>query len=191
MVVGYLIEIRFHGRGGQGIVTAATILAEAIFLEGRWTQMIPHFGDERRGAPVSCFVRLNDKPIRLTSELMKPDCIVVADPMLPKVVDVEAGLKEGGVALFNDERPPEAIATNVKLSKIATVDATSVAVEIFGRTAIPITSTAMLGAFSVATGWVKLDSLLAAIRERFSGEIGQKNIRAARLGYERARVKTL
>ncbi|MEM2702865.1 MAG: 2-oxoacid:acceptor oxidoreductase family protein [Candidatus Bathyarchaeia archaeon] len=186
-----MIEIRFHGRGGQGIVTAATILAEAIFLEGRWTQMIPHFGDERRGAPVCCFVRVDDKPIRLASEFMRPDCIIVADPMLPKVVDVEAGLKDGGVALFNDERPPEAIKTNVKLSKIASVDATSVAVETFGQTAITITGTVMLGAFSATTSWVKLDSLLASIRERFSGEVCQKNVAAAKLGYERTRVKNI
>lgn len=184
-----LIEIRLQGRGGQGTVTAAAILAGAFFSEGKWAQMIPHFGDERRGAPVKAHIRIDDKPIRLTSEITEPDCIVVLDSKLPAVVNVEEGLKEGGIAVFNDRRSPEEIVTKVKLSKVATVDATGIAVEIFGQTAIPITNTAMLGAICAATGWVKLDSLLTPIKEIFSGEIRDKNIKAVKMGYERVKVK--
>lgn len=190
-MVCWLIEIRFYGRGGQGLGTAAIILAEAALSEGRWSQMIPHFGAERRGAPVSYYVRIDDKPIRLMSEAMRPDCIVVADSILPKVIDVEAKLKEWGTALFNDARSPEEITTKVNLSKIATVDATSVAIEIFGRRSIPATSTALLGAFSVTTGCVKLDSILASIKKRFPGEIGAKNAEATKMGYERTKIKKL
>lgn len=189
--MSWLIGIRLHGRGGQGAVTAATILARAALSEGQWSQVIPGYGVERRGAPVKAFVRIDDKPIRLTSELMKPDCIVVLDQRLPRVIDVEEGLKKGGIMLLNDKRSPEEIRTRVKLSKVATVDATGVAVEIFGRTAIPITNTAMLGAFSAATHWVKLDSLLAFINERFSGGICEKNIKAAKTGYKRTKAKIL
>lgn len=153
--------------------------------------MIPGYGVERRGAPVKAFVRIDDKPIRLTSELMKPDCVVVLSQKLPRVVDVEEGLKKGGIVLLNDRKSAEEIRTKVKLLKIATVDATGAAVELFGRTAIPITNTVMLGAFSAATDWVKLDSLLAFIEERFSGQMCEKNIKAAKMGYERTKVKTL
>jgi len=184
-----LIEIRFHGRGGQGAVTAAEILADAIFREGKHTQKIPLYGSERRGAPVTAFVRIDDKPITITSGVYTPDCVFILDPKLPKITNVAAGLKPGGIAIMNSARVPEEVDLGVKLSKVATLDATGVAIEVFGPTAIPITNTAMLGALSASTGWVKLDSLFEPITERFSGQVGERNITAAKLGYERVKVK--
>ena len=185
-----LIEIRFHGRGGQGAVTAAEILADAIFREGKYTQKIPLYGSERRGAPVTAFVRIDEKPITITSGVYSPDCIFVLDPRLPKITNVAAGLKVGGIAIMNSTRAPGEVDLGVKLSKVATVDATGVAIEVFGPTAIPITNTAMLGALSAATGWVKLDSLFDPIAERFPGQMTGRNVNAAKLGYERVKVKT-
>ena len=173
------IEIRIHGRGGQGAVIGAEILADALFREGKYSQKIPVYGAERRGAPVVAFVRFDEKPITLTCGVYNPDCIVVLDPKLQKTVNVAAGLKEGGVAILNETKDPEDIDLGVNLSKIATVDATSIAVDVIGPQAIPITNTVMLGALSKATGWIKLESLFDPIRERFPGEIGEKNIKAA------------
>lgn len=184
-----MIEVRFHGRGGQGAVTAATILADAIFREGRFTQKIPFYGGERRGAPVSAFVRIDEKPIRRTSAIYTPDCIVILDPALRKTVDVEAGLKKGGVAVINDPRAPAEVETRAELGKLGTVDATGIAVELFGPSAIPITNTIMLGAFSATTGWVCLKSLLDPVRETFPGALGEKNVSAVRMGFERTKTK--
>ena len=183
------IEIRIHGRGGQGAVIGAEILADALFREGKYSQKIPVYGAERRGAPVVAFVRFDEKPITLTCGVYNPDCIVVLDPKLQKTVNVAAGLKEGGVAILNETKDPEDVDLGVNLSKIATVDATSIAVDVIGPQAIPITNTVMLGALSKATGWIKLESLFDPIRERFPGEIGEKNIKAAEMGYEKVRVK--
>jgi len=184
-----MIEVRFHGRGGQGAVTAATILADAIFREGRFTQKIPFYGGERRGAPVSAFVRVNEKPIRRTSAIYNPDCIVVLDPAIRRSVNVEAGLKRGGVAVLNDPRSPTEVVTKAELGKLATVDATGIAVGLFGPSAIPITNTIMLGAFSAATGWVRLESLFDPVREAFPGALGEKNVTAVRMGFDRTKVR--
>jgi 2-oxoacid:acceptor oxidoreductase gamma subunit (pyruvate/2-ketoisovalerate family) len=186
-----MIEVRFHGRGGQGIVTGAHLLAEAIFRGGKWVQMIPSYGGERRGAPVMASLRIDDKPIRITSQVERPDCIIVFDPIMPDVVDTEAGLKEGGVAIFNDRRSPDDLKFNYKLSKIATVDATGVAVEVFGRTAIPITNTAMVGAFAACTGWADLNRLVEVAGIEFRGEMAVKNATAVRMGFQKTRVKNL
>ena len=186
-----MIDIRFHGRGGQGVVTAARILAEALFKTGKWTQMIPFYEGERRGAPVKAFLRIDEKPVRITSQVSTPYCIVVLDPILPKVEDVTAGLKEGGIALFNEAKHPEELDIGVKLSKIGVVDATSIAVKVFGRTAIPITNTAMIGAFSAFTRWVELDILSDIIKRIYPGEIGEKNIEALKKGYKKVQIKTV
>jgi 2-oxoisovalerate ferredoxin oxidoreductase gamma subunit len=186
-----MIEIRFHGRGGQGSVTGAEILADAAFREGKWSQKIPVYGGERRGAPVMAFLRIDDKKVTINSPIETPDCIIVLDQMLPKIANVTRGLKEGGIAVLNDTEPPEKVDLGVKLSKIATVDATGVSNELFGPRSIPITNTTMLAAFCKATGWVKLETLFEPIKERFGGRISEANIEAAKRGYNRVKIKEL
>jgi len=117
-----LKEIRIHGRGGQGSVTAAELLAHAAFFEGKWTQAFAHFGAERRGAPVKAFARISDEPILVHSQIYNPDYIIVLDPYLYKLLDVAAGLKRDGIVVMNTTQKPEE--TNIGNSRIATVDAT-------------------------------------------------------------------
>ncbi len=173
-------EIRFHGRGGQGAVTAARLLAEAAFIEGKYCQAFPFFGAERRGAPVVAFTRIDDKPIRIRTEIYEPDYVVVLDPTLLKVIDVAAGLRRGGIVVANTKKVPKGIQ-----GKIVAVDATTIAVEILGA---PITNTAMLGAFAKATGLVSLDSIVKAIQGKFKGKLGEKNVAAVKAAYERTAV---
>ncbi len=156
-----MIEIRFHGRGGQGAVTAVKILASAIYLEGKYTQAIPMYGTERRGAPVVAFCRIDDTRIRERDLVHEPDIVVVLDPLLSRSVDVTEGLKQGGLVLINypGTYKETGLAGNFK---IATVDATKIALDVIGR---PITNTAILGAFAKATGLVKLESLEEADQE--------------------------
>lgn len=132
-----MIEIRFHGRGGQGAVTASRILATAAFLEGKHSQSIPMYGTERRGAPVTAFVRIGEKNQMVRSLIHEPDYVVVLDPLLRKTVNITEGLKDTGKVVVNSSVPPK----NVELDKdvsCATVDATGIALEILGR---PITNT--------------------------------------------------
>jgi pyruvate ferredoxin oxidoreductase gamma subunit/2-oxoisovalerate ferredoxin oxidoreductase gamma subunit len=139
-----VIEIRFHGMGGQGAVMGALILAEAAFSEGRYAQKIPVYGGMRRGGDVTVFLRLDDKPVRRTSGVYEPDALVVLDPALTAHERVRRGLKEGGMAILNDERSPGEVDLGVELSKVATVDATGISTEVLGQRAIPITNTATL-----------------------------------------------
>jgi len=183
-----LIEIRFHGMGGQGAVMGALILAEAAFAEGKYAQKIPVYGGARRGGDVTVFLRLNDKPIRRTSGIYEPDAVIVMDPTLKKQPFVRAGLKEGGTAILNDEVKPKEVDLGVKLGLVATVDATSLSTEVFGQRAIPIVNTPMLGAISKATGWVKLESLSGPIKHQLPGKLGELNIKACLRGYEAVKV---
>lgn len=169
-------EIRFHGRGGQGAVTAAHLLANAAFLEGKFCQAFPFFGAERRGAPVVAFTRVDDKPIRVRTQVYEPDYVVVLDPTLLRVVDVSAGLKRDGIVVVNATEVPEGVS-----GRVVNVDATSIATEILGR---PITNTTMLGAFAGVTELVSLESITKSIRGKFRGEAGEKNVAAARAAYE-------
>ncbi len=155
-------EIRFHGRGGQGAVIASNILANAAFLEGKDVQAFPYFGVERRGAPVTAFTRLDDKPIRIKFFIYNPNYVIVLDESLLKAVDVTAGLKDPGVVVINSTRTPEEM--GMTQYKVATVDATSIALEVgLGSKVAPIVNTIMLGAFSIATSEIKLDSILESI----------------------------
>jgi 2-oxoacid:acceptor oxidoreductase gamma subunit (pyruvate/2-ketoisovalerate family) len=155
-------EIRFHGRGGQGAVIASNILANAAFLEGKDVQAFPYFGVERRGAPVTAFTRLDDRPIRIKYFIYNPNYVVVLDESLLKAVDVTAGLKDPGIVVINTKRTPGEM--DMTQWKVATVDATSIALDHgLGSKVAPIVNTIMLGAFSVATGEVKLDSILESI----------------------------
>ncbi|AMM53883.1 pyruvate/ketoisovalerate ferredoxin oxidoreductase subunit gamma [Pyrococcus kukulkanii] len=182
-----MIEIRFHGRGGQGAVTAANILAEAAFLEGKYVQAFPFFGVERRGAPVTAFTRIDDKPIRIKTQIYEPDIVVVLDPSLLETVDVTAGLKDNGIVIINTEKSKEEVLEKLKKKpkKLALVDATTIALEVLG---LPITNTAILGAVAKATGLVKVDSIKEAIKNTFSGELGEKNAKAAQEAFEKTQI---
>jgi 2-oxoacid:acceptor oxidoreductase gamma subunit (pyruvate/2-ketoisovalerate family) len=159
-----MIEIRFHGRGGQGAVVASNLLAMAAFREGKDVQAFPYFGVERRGAPVTAFTKIDEKPVRVKSQIYEPDHVIVMDSSLLKAVDVTQGLKNGGVVLINTDKKPESI--NGVKGKIATVDATTIAVKHgLGSKEAPIVNTAILGAFAKATGIVKIDSLVESILE--------------------------
>lgn len=174
-------EIRIHGRGGQGSVTAAELIAIAAFEDKKFSQAFPAFGVERRGAPVMAFARIADRPIRIRSQVYEPDYVVVQDVTLLDVVNVAAGLKPDGKIIINTDRPKE----NLKLStkaQVVTIDATRIAMEILGR---PIVNTTLLGAFCGATKEVGLESLNKAISERFKGELGRKNLLAIKTAYER------
>jgi len=179
-----LKEIRIHGRGGQGSVTAAELLAHAAFIEGRWVQAIPYFGAERRGAPVKAFARISDKPILLHSQVYNPDYVIVLDPAIYKVVDVTEGLKKDGIIIINTTKRPEEM--KMKDWRLATVDATGIALELNLLVAgLPVVNTSILGSFAKATDEVKLTSVLRAIKETWSGGAAEKNVKAAELAYGR------
>ncbi|WP_292459613.1 pyruvate ferredoxin oxidoreductase subunit gamma [Methanothermococcus sp.] len=170
-----MIEIRFHGRGGQGAVTAAQILAKAAFYDGKFSQAFPFFGVERRGAPVMAFTRIDDKKIRLRSQIYEPDYVVVQDPTLLDTIDVTSGLKKGGKIVINTNK-------DIKLEgyDTYTIDATDVALEVLG---LPIVNTVILGAFTGVTGEVTIDSLKKAIMDTFPKKLGEKNAKAAEVAY--------
>ncbi|MHC1627103.1 MAG: pyruvate ferredoxin oxidoreductase subunit gamma [Methanoculleaceae archaeon] len=175
-------ELRIHGRGGQGSVTAAELIAVAAFKSGLYSQAFPAFGVERRGAPVQAFVRLSDKKIRLRSQVYNPDYVIVQDSSLIADVNVFQGLKSGGIALVNTERPEGIRAPDGV--RLVTIDATTIALEELG---VPITNTTLMGAFAAATGEIGLTPLVESLEERFSGELGTKNVNAARRAYETVR----
>ena len=180
-----LKEVRFHGRGGQGAVTAAELLAKAVFNEGRYVQAFALFGAERRGAPVKAFARIDDKEIFIRSQIYRPDYVVVLDSALLEIIDVTEGLKEGGLVLINTRKRPEEtqLGTNYRL---ATVDATSIALELSLLVAgLPVVNTAILGAFARATDEVKLKSVTYVIKEEWPGKVGEKNAYAAELAFQK------
>jgi len=177
-----LKEIRIHGRGGQGSVTAAEVLAKAAFKDGITSQAFPAFGSERMGAPVRAFVRLSDGPIRTRAVIEEPDYLIVQDPTLFEQVDVFSGMKEGGAALVNTERPGEIdVPDGVTLKAVA---GTRIAMDVIGR---PIPNMVMVGAFAGMTGLVSLESIQAAVKERFAGKVGEMNAEAVAKAYEAAK----
>jgi 2-oxoacid:acceptor oxidoreductase gamma subunit (pyruvate/2-ketoisovalerate family) len=180
-----LREIRIHGRGGQGAVTAAKILGEAAISEGKWAQKSAVYGGERRGAPVQAFIRIDNKPIRDTHNVIEPDCIIVIDTTLSSQINVCTGLKPDGYAIIHSTKEPAEIKLETTPKVVSTLDALSLSVEIFGPRSIPIVNTSMLGSFARTTGWVELESLSGPIIKNFGEMRGEQNIRAARLGFER------
>jgi 2-oxoacid:acceptor oxidoreductase gamma subunit (pyruvate/2-ketoisovalerate family) len=177
-------EIRIHGRGGQGSVTAAEVLAHAAFIEGKCVQAFPIFGAERRGAPVKAFARISDEPILVHSQIYNPDYVIVLDPYIYRVVDVTEGLKEDGIVVMNTKKKPGEI--GLKGWRVATVDATGIALELNLLVAgLPVVNTSILGAFARATDEVKLESVLKAVKETWSGVGGEKNARAAEMAFEK------
>jgi pyruvate ferredoxin oxidoreductase gamma subunit len=177
----YMIEIRFHGRGGQGAVTSAELLALAAIGEGKYAQAFPSFGPERRGAPVVAFCRIDDQPIRIRANIYEPDLVVVLDASLLKIVNVAAGLKPNGILATTSKDSPEKVKEGLKIkNRLAVVDATKIAMEILG---LPITNTTMLGSLVKASGVVKRESFIAPLKERF-GRIAEKNISAFERAYQ-------
>jgi pyruvate ferredoxin oxidoreductase gamma subunit len=173
-----LKELRIHGRGGQGSVTAAELIATAAFEGGVSAQAFPMFGVERRGAPVQAFVRFADRKIRLRSQIYEPDYIIVQDSTLIRDVNVFAGMKKGGIAIVNTGKAggwavPEGV-------RLITVDATGIALSTLG---VPITNTSLMGAFAAASGEITMEAMENAIRHRFPEELARKNIDAARRAY--------
>ena len=174
-----MLEIRFHGRGGQGSVTAAEVLATAAFKDGKYSQAFPIFGVERRGAPVQAFCRIDDRFIRVRCQIYEPDVVVVQDATLIADIDVTAGLKENGTVLINSAKSPEEFSFDGN-ALVKTVDATRLALETLGR---PIVNTVMLGALA-KLGIVSLDSIVEVVGARFSGKLGEKNISAVKKAFE-------
>jgi len=175
-----MVEIRFHGRGGQGAVTSAELLVVAAINEGKYGLALPSFGPERRGAPVMAFARISDKPIRIRSGVWRPDIIVVLDPGLLKN-NVLDGLKENGIVVVNAPERPSLPAH----ARVAWVNATQIALEEIG---LPITNTTMLGALIKAVPLVNVESLFEPLNIRF-GKVGEKNFKALKRAYEETRVE--
>jgi 2-oxoacid:acceptor oxidoreductase gamma subunit (pyruvate/2-ketoisovalerate family) len=180
-----MVEIRFHGRGGQGTVVASKILADAIAKEGNWVQAYPEFGVERRGSPVVAFIRIDSRPIYDKSRIYAPDNVVVVDPTLVEAIDITEGLKPGGTIIINSDRRPAEFPFHDRF-KVRTINATEIAVKYrLGSMAAPIVNTAIAGAVVKILGLAKLDSLAAAIREGI-GIKPEDNVKAAEEAYGKA-----
>jgi pyruvate ferredoxin oxidoreductase gamma subunit len=179
-----MFQLRIHGRGGQGVVTAAELLAVAAFNEGAHAQAFPSFGSERTGAPVVSFCRIDDKEIRLREPILEPDSLIVQDPTLFSAVDVLGGLKSGGYLLVNTNKRLDQLPLGGMtggLERCRAVAASEIALKHIGR---PLPNAALLGAFAALTGRVRLGSVLSAIRAAFPGSVGEANVAAATAAYE-------
>jgi len=181
-----MFQIRIHGRGGQGVVSGAEILSVAAFLEGRYAQAFPSFGSERMGAPVMAFCRIDDKEIRLREPVLTPDALIVQDPTLLHQVDLFEGVPAHGYILVNSSRTFDelglgGLVRGAQQYRLCTLPATDLALKHVGR---PVPNAALLGGFAAMTGVVKLDSVVAAIRQKFSRAIADKNVAAATEAYE-------
>lgn len=181
-----MFQIRIHGRGGQGVVTAAEMLALAGFMEGHKAQAFPSFGSERTGAPVVAFARLSSQEIRLREPVLEPDVVLIQDRTLLDSVDVFGGLKPEGYVLINSSQSVEALGLEdlvrrLPAGHVLTVPATRFALEKIGR---PLPGAGMLAGFAAMTGMMKLESVQAAYNEKFSGRVAQANAEVAALAYE-------
>ena len=181
-----MLQIRIHGRGGQGVVTAAELLSVAAFEQGRHAQAFPSFGSERTGAPVVAFCRIDDHEIRLREPVLHPDVLIVQDPTLLHQVDVFQGLPADGYVLINSRRSFEQlglsdIVERYRTDRLTTVPATEIALKHLGR---PMPNVALIGGFAALSGLVTLDAVSHAIRDKFSGKVAEANIAAAAEAYE-------
>jgi pyruvate ferredoxin oxidoreductase gamma subunit len=179
-----MFEVRIHGRGGQGVVTSAELLALAAFMEGRHAQAFPSFGSERTGAPVVAFCRFDERPIRVREPIVAPDALIVGDPTLLHQVAVFDGLRPEGLVLLNSSKPADELGLGDLGDRLTTVPATALAREHLGR---PLPNAALLGAFAALTGRVELHSVVAAIRDRFAGPVGEGNAAAAAAAFAHVR----
>jgi len=180
-----MFQVRIHGRGGQGVVTAAELLSVAAFLEDRHAQAFPTFGSERMGAPVVSFCRIDDRAIRVREPIMRPDALIVQDATLLHQVDVFSGLDPDGYLLINSARGFEELGVaeftkDLRQERLLTVPATELAMEHLGR---PVPNAVLLGGFAALSGVVSLESVRAAIGERFSGAVAEGNLAAASAAY--------
>lgn len=182
-----MLEIRWHGRGGQGAVTAAKLLASAALRAGKSFQAFPEYGPERRGAPVQAFTRIDDAPIREFSQISAPDVVIVLDPTLIGKVAVASGMREHGVLIANYDGTPQQLREKVGLQggKVYAVNATAIAVEELGKA---ITNTPMIGALVRVTGAVKLDDVIDEVRgmfgDKIKGDLVESNVRALKRAHE-------
>ena len=175
-----MFQVRIHGRGGQGVVTAAEMLSIAAFGEGRHAQAFPSFGSERTGAPVVAFCRIDDKEIRLREPVMEPDALIIQDPTLLHQVDLFAGLKRDGYILINTNRSFDELGLadflkDWRRDRLCTVPATDLSRKHLGR---PMPNVPLLGGFAAVAGIIKLESLVEAIKGKFSGKVAAGNIAA-------------
>ncbi|HXX82809.1 MAG TPA: 2-oxoacid:acceptor oxidoreductase family protein [Casimicrobiaceae bacterium] len=176
-----MFQVRIHGRGGQGVVSGAEMLSVAAFQEGRYAQAFPSFGSERMGAPVMAFCRIDDKEIRLREPVLEPDALIIQDPTLLHQVDLFKGLRSNGYMLINSTRgfAELGLAEFVRGfdgGRLRTVPATELALKHVGR---PVPNAALLGGFAALSRQIRLESLAAAIREKFPRVVAEKNIAAA------------
>ncbi len=186
-----MFQVRIHGRGGQGVVTAAEILSMAAFAEGTHAQAFPSFGSERMGAPVVSFCRMDDRPIRSREPVMEPDALIIQDVTLIHQVDLFAGLTPEGYVLVNTSRHFDELglgdfARQFRHERLLTVAASELALQHLGR---PLPNAALLGGFAALTEKVTLDAVSAAIRERFGGHTAERNVAAAKAAYEYVRLE--
>ena len=176
-----MIEVRWHGRGGQGAVTSVELLAQAAIAVGKYAQGFPSFGPERRGAPVAAFSRIDDKKIKVRSGIYKPDVVIVLDSSLIGLVNVTEGLKPDGILIINTTKNPNDVKKELNFSGIvATVDGTGIARKEMG---VPIANTTMIGALLKMAGVMELDAMKETVEHRF-GRIAQKNLTAMKRAYE-------
>ncbi|BCB89559.1 2-oxoacid:acceptor oxidoreductase family protein [Phytohabitans suffuscus] len=180
-----MFEVRIHGRGGQGVVTAAELLAAAAFAEGRSAQAFPSFGSERTGAPVVAFCRIAERPIRLREPILRPDAVIVQDATLLRQTDVLAGLADGGLVLVNSTRAEAELGLSDHGGRVIVVPASRLAREYLGR---PLPNAALLGGFAALCGLISLESVTAAIRARFPGPVAEANTAAAAAAYDLVRA---
>jgi pyruvate ferredoxin oxidoreductase gamma subunit len=181
-----MFQVRIHGRGGQGVVSAAEMLSLAAFDEGRYAQAFPSFGSERMGAPVMAFCRFDDKEIRTREPVLQPDALIIQDPTLLHQVNLFSGLSPGGYILINSTRTFEELGIgeflrNFDHHHLCTVPATELALKHVGR---PLPNAALLGGFAAISGQLQFDSVAKAIQEKFPGKVGAANVAAARAAYE-------
>ena len=181
-----MFQVRIHGRGGQGVVSAAEMLSVAAFDEGRFAQAFPSFGSERMGAPVMAFCRIDEREIRLREPVMQPDALIIQDPTLLHQVDLFSGLADDGFVLINSSRSLEDLgleefARGFPPQRVRTVAASELALKHAGR---PLPNAALLGGFAAMTGRLTIESVAQAIRDKFPGKVGEANVAAARDAYE-------
>ena len=182
-----MLEVRWHGRGGQGAWTASELLARAAIAEGKFIQSFPEFGPERMGAPVTAFTRISSEPIRIHCAIYDPDVVIVLDKTLLKTVPVTQGLnRDEDAIIINSSDSPENVKQDLKITKgkVWTVPATEIALKILG---MPIMNTAMLGAVARATSIVSLESMEKTVKERFRLDIAEKNFAVIKEAYKEAK----
>jgi pyruvate ferredoxin oxidoreductase gamma subunit len=181
-----MFQVRIHGRGGQGVVSAAEMLSVAAFDEGRYAQAFPSFGSERMGAPVTAFCRMDDREVRLREPVMHPDALIIQDPTLLHQVDLFSGLSPNGYILINSTRDFEQLgvaefARGFPAHHVCTVAASELALKHVGR---PLPNAALLGGFAAITGQLRFESVARAIRQKFAGKVGEANVAAAQAAYD-------